>query len=192
MIEFLTFGNVTVAYFILLVVVLLGMAVYWFLSSTFNFMLNSDHENSKVKLDTKKGFKLFNKIPKIGKPFYVVKADDSDYVIKNMVGDYYDKSDGRFWSRPFYSSYFSTKEDAINTMKTLPCSNIYTLLVFIVFTIIADIIILLFPMAPVLTSSVIILFCVVFGVRKMSGFLWSNISQTENHEDRISKLEEDK
>lgn len=194
MIEFLIFGNVSVALLTLIIVALLGAILYWCVSSMLNFMLNAEHENAKVKIDGMKGFTLFNKLPVKFSNMTVVESEHwhGKWIIKSYItGRILDKRDRGFWASEYATSSFDSKEEAEdyvkNNMEGLQVA--VTLFYYLVLAVGVDIVIWLFPMAPTLISTILIIGCVVFGVRKLSGFLWSNMSKTDNIEGRVSKLE---
>ena len=193
MIEFLAFGNVSVALLTIFMVALLGACLYWTVASILNFMLNAEHENAKVKIDGVKGFKLFRKIPVLSQDIYVTKSKhyEDKWVIKSFTGETFDVADKRFHHSEYYTSRFDSEEEAKKYLMGDPqgLNIMLNLFRYLLCAVGIEIVIRLFPMAPTLNTTELLIGCVVFGVRKLSGFLWSNMGKTEKIEGRVSKLE---
>lgn len=126
---------------------------------------------------------ILQKVPT--RSFNTVIEDNGQFVIKDVLGRYYDTSDKSFWSRAYtYSSYFKTKEEASTYLKLELSSYWNTISVILLYTVVIDLLILLLQISFMPTLCITLTLNAMFCIRTLAKKFYTGMKK---HGERLDE-----
>tara|TARA_Y100000310_G_scaffold74348_1_gene70474 strand:+ start:11565 stop:12149 length:585 start_codon:yes stop_codon:yes gene_type:complete len=188
MIEFLVFGNVTVAVAILVTVALTLALINQLFLWIGHLVLSLDNPNAP---DILKENWVWSKLPKTVMYHDNLVEDDGGYYLKYNAFRYYDRVSEDRWSngQVRWKEYckFSSKEEAMASKKYMQCHEFNWGLLGGIISI--DLVILWLQHHFLSAVWVLSTVGIVLMLRYISNALWNTQSKTKDNTDRIQKIE---
>ena len=188
MIEFLVFGNVTVAVAILVAVALTLALINQLFLWIGRLALSLDNPNAP---DILKGNWVWSKLPKTVMYHDNLVEDDGGYYLKYDEFQYYDRVSEDRWLNRYvrWKEYckFSSKEEAMASKKYTQCHEFNWGLLGGIISI--DLVILWLQHHFLSAVWVLSTVGIVLMLRYISNALWNTQSKTKDNTDRIQKIE---